>query len=63
EPSRRSELERIAESCSRVPELPAHTLHEAIQSRIMWGIAMKWCRPNIVADESGRMGALGQGEP
>lgn len=31
-PDRRAELERIAETCRRVPEHPARTLYEAIQS-------------------------------
>ncbi|MBI2858895.1 MAG: hypothetical protein HYX90_07435 [Chloroflexi bacterium] len=55
EAKRRGELELIAESCERVPRLPARTLREAIQARVLWGIAMKWCRPNIVADETGRI--------
>ncbi|MBI2859788.1 MAG: hypothetical protein HYX90_12030 [Chloroflexi bacterium] len=55
DPVRKKELENIAESCERVPEFPARTLHEASQSRIIFGIAMNWCRPNVVADESGRL--------
>lgn len=34
DPVRRAELETIAENCSRVPELPAGTFHQAMQS--MW---------------------------
>ncbi len=54
DPDRRRQLEQVAESLERVPEYPARTLQEAIQSRIIWGIAMMWSRPNG-ADEGGRM--------
>jgi pyruvate-formate lyase len=55
DPARRKELEQIAEACARVPEYPARTLQEAIQSRLLWGIAVMWCRPNLVSDENGRV--------
>ncbi len=55
DPVRRRELEQIAESCERVPEYPARTLQEAIQSRLIFGVAMVWCRPSSMPDESGRM--------
>ncbi|MFC1941069.1 pyruvate formate lyase family protein [Chloroflexota bacterium] len=54
-PVRRRELEQIADCCEHVPEHPARTLLEAIQSRIMWGIVLRWCCPDLVGDESGRV--------
>jgi formate C-acetyltransferase len=55
DPVRRRELEQVVETCEHVPEYPARTLKEAVQSRIFWGIAMMLCRPDIVPDESGRL--------
>ncbi|MFC1941353.1 pyruvate formate lyase family protein [Chloroflexota bacterium] len=54
DPARRRELEQAAEACERVPEYPARTLQEAVQSRVMWGLAIKWCRADLV-EESGRL--------
>ncbi|MBI2957252.1 MAG: hypothetical protein HYY32_00265 [Chloroflexi bacterium] len=53
--NRRKELEQIADICERVPEYPARTLREAVQSRIIWGMAMKWPRSDTAGDQNGRM--------
>ncbi|MBI2957653.1 MAG: hypothetical protein HYY32_02300 [Chloroflexi bacterium] len=53
--ARRVELEEIAGILERVPEYPARTLQEAIQARVIWGVAMQWCRPDHAVDESGRV--------
>ncbi len=53
DPTRRNELLQIAEICQRVPEYPARTMHEAIQSRILTGVVLQWCQP-FTSDESGR---------
>ncbi len=45
--TRRSELEEIAKVCEWVPEHPARTLHEAIQSMIFVRIACKLEMPGI----------------
>ncbi|MBI2858879.1 MAG: hypothetical protein HYX90_07355 [Chloroflexi bacterium] len=52
---RKQDLKLIAEACRRVPEFPARTLQEAVQSRLIFGMVMMWCRPNAVPDDSGRM--------
>ncbi len=40
DPSRRAELDRIADTCERVPRSPARTFHEALQSIIFAQIAL-----------------------
>jgi formate C-acetyltransferase len=40
DPQRRLELERIAAVCARVPRLPAHTFHEALQALVFAQIAL-----------------------
>ncbi|MBI4289347.1 MAG: pyruvate formate lyase family protein, partial [Chloroflexi bacterium] len=55
DPIRRKELEQVAAVCERVPEYPARTLQEAVQSRILYGIAIKWTRPSVIGDTTHRL--------
>ncbi len=48
---RRRELEEIAEVCERVPENPARTLHEAIQSITFVLLAVKLEAPHLPGDD------------
>ena len=49
-PKRRAELEAIAEVCEWVPENPARTLHEAIQSVTFVLLALKLETPHLPGD-------------
>jgi formate C-acetyltransferase len=51
DPERRKELEEIAEVCQRVPENPARTLHEAIQSITFVLLAVKMETPHMPGDD------------
>jgi len=50
-PERRRELEEIAEVCEWVPENPARTLHEAIQSVTFVLLAVKLEAPHLPGDD------------
>lgn len=40
DPERRRELEEMSEICARVPKYPARTYHEALQSIVLWQVAL-----------------------
>ena len=50
DPKRRAELEAIAEVCEWIPENPARTLHEAIQSVTFILLALKLETPHLPGD-------------
>ena len=55
DPIRRRELEQIAESCEQVPEYPARTLQEAVQSEVVTGVMIRCRRPNVAGPYAGRV--------